>query len=269
MHAIRNVLSAAFVILVTSTWISCGGEDEIEMVDCNQTIINISIAEENDASGCIEADGSFVVVIDGGSKPYQFFVNNSFNANENFGSLPAGIHLVSVSDNNGCTASQPIEIQAAGSTLSATSLVTPNTGCGISNGGISIVASGGAMPYKYSIDNNAFSDQADFQNLTDGMYSIKVKDNEGCLFSVNTIVPKGPSNINFDATIKPILNANCNISGCHNGDLGASRNFNVFQTVVTNAQNIKLRTQNRTMPPTGSLSQEEIDLIACWVDGGS
>lgn len=80
------------------------------------------------------------------------------------------------------------------------------------------------------------------------------------------------SPISYAAQIKPILDANCIKSGCHNGDNGAERNWIVFANVKAKAEAIKTRTGNRTMPadiaPTG-LPQNEIDLIACWVDQGA
>ena len=66
----------------------------------------------------------------------------------------------------------------------------------------------------------------------------------------------------------PLLALKCAISGCHNGDNGASRNWTVKTNVLANASEIKSRTQSGDMPRTGSLSEEQKALIACWVDDG-
>ena len=79
-------------------------------------------------------------------------------------------------------------------------------------------------------------------------------------------------NVSFQNEIKPILETNCIKSGCHNGDNVAVKNWSVFANVQAKAQEIKIRTGNKSMPrdiaPTG-LPQEQIDLIACWVNQGA
>ena len=69
--------------------------------------------------------------------------------------------------------------------------------------------------------------------------------------------------------VMPIIDNNCAISGCHNGDNSSIPNWTVFSNVQANASNIKTRTGNKTMPRTGSLTDAEIELIACWVDDGA
>lgn len=79
-------------------------------------------------------------------------------------------------------------------------------------------------------------------------------------------------NVSFQNEIKPILETNCIKSGCHNGDNGADLNWSVFANVQAKAQQIKIRTTNKTMPldlvPDG-LPDEQIKLIACWVNQGA
>jgi hypothetical protein len=78
--------------------------------------------------------------------------------------------------------------------------------------------------------------------------------------------------VSYQNDIKPILEANCIKSNCHNGDLGAERNWSVLAKVQAKADKIKEFTGNGTMPldiaPTG-LPQNERDLIACWVNSGA
>ena len=78
--------------------------------------------------------------------------------------------------------------------------------------------------------------------------------------------------VSFDAQIKPILETNCIKSGCHNGDNGTTLNWSVFANVQAKAELIKTKTTDKSMPadkaPNG-LPQEQIDLIACWVNQGA
>lgn len=80
------------------------------------------------------------------------------------------------------------------------------------------------------------------------------------------------TNISFQNEVNAIITTNCAIPGCHNGDIGASRNWTVFSNVQNSAQAIRSRTGARTMPPSNSgitLSDAQISTIACWVEQGA
>jgi hypothetical protein len=65
----------------------------------------------------------------------------------------------------------------------------------------------------------------------------------------------------------------CAISGCHNGDNGASRNWTEFDKFQQHASTVKRYVVDHIMPPSGSpagpLTQEQINTISCWVDQGA
>ena len=81
-----------------------------------------------------------------------------------------------------------------------------------------------------------------------------------------------PEEVSYLEDIKPIIESKCAIPSCHNGSLGAERNWTDFETLQRNAQDGDVKNQviNRIMPPPnspkGPLSQDEINAIACWVD---
>ncbi len=79
------------------------------------------------------------------------------------------------------------------------------------------------------------------------------------------------SRVSYADDIRPILDTNCQISGCH-GSNGGIPDFSTYEAVSANAANIKSRTGNETMPPASSgksLSTDEIQMIADWVDDGA
>jgi hypothetical protein len=53
--------------------------------------------------------------------------------------------------------------------------------CGLSNGSVTVSASGGTMGYTYSIDNVTYQGSGIFSNLSTGSYSIYAKDGSGCV----------------------------------------------------------------------------------------
>ena len=80
-----------------------------------------------------------------------------------------------------------------------------------------------------------------------------------------------PQQTTYSQVIQPIIAANCALSGCHDGG-NTLPNWTIFDNVQANAQLIKTRTSNRTMPPSNAsvnLTAQEIDDIACWVDSGA
>ena len=78
-----------------------------------------------------------------------------------------------------------------------------------------------------------------------------------------------PQEVGFLGVILPIIETNCAIPGCHT--FGTQRvNFEIFVNIQDIADDIKSRTTSGDMPKGGgSLSQEEIDQISCWVDSGA
>lgn len=76
------------------------------------------------------------------------------------------------------------------------------------------------------------------------------------------VEPCAPS---FANDIKPIIDSNC--ISCHNGT--QFPDLRTYQGVSTNAGIVKIQVVNRTMPIGGSLTNDEIDLISCWVDNGA
>ena len=87
--------------------------------------------------------------------------------------------------------------------------------------------------------------------------------------------PVCAAEVSFQADIKPIIMTKCAISGCHNGDMGPGLNWTDFEQFHARAESglVKYRVTNRIMPPSfspaGPLSQDQVDLIACWADQGA
>lgn len=75
--------------------------------------------------------------------------------------------------------------------------------------------------------------------------------------------------------VRPIIETKCAISGCHNGDMGADLNWTDFDEFHERAASglVKFRVTHRIMPPSnsaaGPLTQEQINIIACWTDQGA
>ena len=81
--------------------------------------------------------------------------------------------------------------------------------------------------------------------------------------------------VSYALDVDPIVDTKCAITGCHNGDNGAEKNWTDFSLFQSKAESgiVKFRVTNRIMPPAdspaGPLTQEEINTIACWADQGA
>jgi hypothetical protein len=138
---------------------------------------------------------------------------------------------------------------------------------GQDNGEITVSVTNGQSPYQYSLDGSTFQSDPVFPNLSANDYTLTVKDANNCTATTNAKVEE-IAEVFYANQIRPIIDANCQISGCH-GSNGSIPTFATYNDVKANALGIKFRTAGATMPPTGALPDNEIELIANWVDQGA
>ncbi len=123
-------------------------------------------------------NGSVSSTSSGGTLPYTYlWTGGSINSTET--GLSAGTYTITLTDNNGCTATASAVItQSTGLSFSAS--VITNVACnGGVTGGASASVSGGVSPYTYSWSPNSNSTYI-ATGLSAGTYSIIVTDNNGC-----------------------------------------------------------------------------------------
>jgi len=250
---------------------SCTNNDLPDPVDCATSDLAVKVDAKVDPTLCNSADGSIAISASGGKEPYTFKINTEdYQSSNTFQNLGPGTYTLNVKDANGCESSVQQDLSSPATTLTATTTTTTDTECFSDNGSISVVASEGKPPYTYKLDNGPFGDAATFSNLKFGDYTVTVRDAEGCPKLLSVSVPRAPSGLSYANDIVPIISSKCSVTGCHNGDLGESRNWSKYANVKNNALTIKTRTANRSMPAGGlTLTQEQIDKIGCWVDDGA
>ena len=269
MKKLHAVVVKGFVVSVTF-FSSCSYNDLPVAIDCTASDLALIVESKTDLSGCNSIDGSITVSATGGVGPYDFNINDGeYQTSGNFSNLGPGSYTIKVKDFNKCWVSQIVELESSSTTLIASATTNPDSDCFSDNGSITVTASLGKPPYHYQIGNGSFGDVNTFPNLKFGNYTITVKDGDDCPRLLNITVPRGNSSVSYEADIKPILDTNCNVSGCHNGALGSSRDWRTYATTKANASGIKTRTANKTMPPGTPLTQRQIDAITCWVDDGA
>ncbi len=169
-----------------------------------------------DASGAI----TFNLVDDNGFQlTYYLFDATTFDENNYdlttalatntsgyFPGLTDGDYAVVINQRKGsadCDYFEYASISAPSFALDADAVLTQDYTC-LQDGIIEAQnITGGTAPYEYSIDGVNFGSASTFNNLTDGTYTVTVRDDLGCIFTTNaiTIDPLDPpTDIDFTAT---------------------------------------------------------------------
>ena len=92
-------------------------------------------------------------------------------------------------------------------------------------------------------------------------------DNEEDLFGPLNFICN--ETVTFKDVIKPIIDTNCTVTGCHVPGTGLP-DFTQFSVIELEANSIKERTSIGDMPRGGRvLTDLQIAQIACWIDNGA
>ena len=247
------------IIVVIS--FACTDNQEI---NCEVSDLQLSVSGNTNADcnngATIELDAT------GGSAPYLFRFDGSpyQDLTEFTGVSLGGPFLAEVQDANGCETSLEVNVTGNENTVSFTT-TTAVAGCGGSTGQIEVVATGGDGSYQYRFGEGTFGSGTLFEGLASGTYQISVKDGSGC---INVQGIKVLSGISYSNDVEPIIIGSCATTGCHVS--GTARvDLTEFDNVKSNAESIKTRVLNGSMPKNDVLTDAEIEAIVCWVDDGA
>jgi hypothetical protein len=126
-------------------------------------------------------NGQIFVSASGGLAPLTYSIDGTtFVSSPTFNGLSAGSYTVTVKDVNGCLRTFTTTITEP-APLSLTCTPTVSNG---SNGTITVSGAGGNLPYSYSIDGTNFYSGSLFSGLAIGVYTIYIKDANGCVNSM-------------------------------------------------------------------------------------
>lgn len=165
----------------------CSGVYEVEITDdigCS-TIQSFTIdnSEGLTADPIINAitcaascDGEATIIATGGTPPYSYFwLHNGATSNTQTG-LCAGSYFVEITDATGCITTIPVNLLDPIAIDAVPTIINPT--CGLNNGSITVMTSGGILPHTY-----LWSTGETVPNLTGigaGIYILTVTDANGC-----------------------------------------------------------------------------------------
>ena len=162
----------------------------IDMNGCSASVIDsISVPNALDLtldsvinSNCSLADGAIYLAITGGVGPYSYTLDAGVNTQDstNFMDVFAGTYLMEITDGNLCTDTLTVLVQDD-ATLAITVVTFDSVSCfGTADASVQLSATGGTAPYTFSVDNVPFQLDSVFTNLSGGIHSFIVKDNNLC-----------------------------------------------------------------------------------------
>jgi hypothetical protein len=162
----------------------------IPVVVFTNTVTNVSCFNGN--------NGAIKVTAAGGQPPYQYKWESFSNTTDQLTSISAGKYVLQLTDGAGCFSNDTIQVAQPSAAVSA--ITTTQPVCIGSNGSITVNASGGTPPYKYSANNGStFQDNAVLSDLAAGTYNVVIKDINNCQVSYAVVI--NPANampdINF------------------------------------------------------------------------
>jgi hypothetical protein len=167
------------------------------------TIPSIDLVTSTDPTNCNASDGSISVQASGGTGSFEYQLdNNGWGTSPNFLNLAAGNYTVHVRNDDGtCAISQNASVNAP----SAPSIDSVNpsdpTACGVTDGEITINASGGTGSYEYSLNGTDWFSDDTFTNLDDNTYDIFVRNDDGtCETQGSAVTLSGPQDLTISVT---------------------------------------------------------------------
>jgi hypothetical protein len=170
---------------------------------------------------CFSADGEITITLTGGTAPYYYSGSNgttaiSFATSYTFNNLPSGVFSVEVTDAALCKFTATTSLLPPGG-FNIVSITKNNSTCGTNSGSINpITLFGGTPPYVYTlttpnggvISNTVNTNTWQFNNLSEGTYTLTISDQGPCTFTEQYTI----ENENIYDIILSLTGTTCNLS---------------------------------------------------------
>lgn len=219
--------------------------------------LTINFISKKDVS-CFSGNNGFVTANPlGGTLPYTYSWSTSGATTAGINNLQAGTYSVTVTDNNGCSASNSVAITEPSALLTVGSATITDVSCnGGNSGAITLIPAGGTSPYNFlwqpgNGSNNTIS------NINAGTYQATITDFNGCqITSAHTVNQPPPISLSFTNTHVSCYDGNdgtitVNVSG---GNLPYNYMWMPGNQTTATAQNLSVGTYSVTVTDSKNCS---------------
>ncbi|MCU0346549.1 MAG: SprB repeat-containing protein, partial [Saprospiraceae bacterium] len=196
--------------------------------------------------------GTATATVTGGAGPFDYDWSNG-ETTASIDSLVPGLYTVTVTANNGCTATASTTVGTTPGNFGANISVSQPTCFGSSTGFATAMPVGGMAPYTYAWSNGG--NTATLQNLVAGTYTVTITDKFGCTATKSTTLVY-QSNISLSLTpTHPVCgnNANGSITSSVSGGVAPYTYLWSTGSTAANVQNLA----------AGSYSLTVTDALGC------
>jgi gliding motility-associated-like protein len=189
-------------------------DDADEIVIANPDLLVATATGSAQVKCNNSSDGFIHVSVIGGTGDYTYSLNGgSFGTSGEFTGLLSGTYIVTVKDENGCTAVTDAFVIDNPDLLIAIAAGSAQVSCHDgSDGIIDVNVTGGTDAYSYSLNGGAFGPTGEFTGLSAGSYFITVMDKNKCIATTDFTIENPPA-------IAITTNSNSQVS-CNNGSDG-------------------------------------------------
>ena len=181
----NNLPAGNYVVTVRD---SAGQTDTVQIAVLEPNQLNLGVSSKSNVTCNGFNDGSVVLSCTGGTPAYSYKAGSgTYQSSATFLNLNPGNTVFTVLDQNNCLDTQSVSIIEPA--LLSLSLSKTDVSCnGLSDGSVLAVASGGNTPYQYNINSSTYQVSNNFTNLGFGIYSIGLKDINGCTTSKSVVI---------------------------------------------------------------------------------
>lgn len=175
----------------------------VEVVCCEDHFTTSAVVTDIDCPNASTGSIDFSVTNNFG--PYIYNWSNGAITQDILGLTP-GMYTLALSDQSGCRDTLDFAIDAP-PPFNIDSLVVMPTCNGGTDGAVTVLVTGATPPYQYNWQNTGFSTNNTLSNISQGDYSVTIRDANGCL--IQQVMPVRELQLTLNPQVQAITQPSC------------------------------------------------------------
>ncbi|MEO1217995.1 MAG: ThuA domain-containing protein [Bacteroidota bacterium] len=185
--AINPNLGTGTYIVTVNDDRGCVDVDTVVLTEPALLTLSLTETQSIDCFGL--TNGAISSTVGGGTAPYTYAWDNG-STMADINGLAAGKYVLTVTDANGCTIQDSLELVQPDSLIATASVINQVSCFGAADGSAGIAQSGGTAPYTYVWSNGQTTATA--TALSPGTYTVTITDANGCTDTSSVLITQPP-----------------------------------------------------------------------------